>query len=110
MKLAEALQERADINRSIEQLNSRLNNNILVQEGEKPAEDPMKLKNELDACVERLAYLVAHINKTNCMTMVDGQTLTELIAKKMPLHSRFAFIVISYAPEAKPLIVRGILR
>ena len=82
MKLAEALQERADINRSIEQLNSRLNNNILVQEGEKPAEDPMKLKNELDACVERLAYLVAHINKTNCMTMVDGQTLTELIAKK----------------------------
>ena len=48
MKLAEALQERADINRSIEQLNSRLNNNILVQEGEKPAEDPMKLKNELE--------------------------------------------------------------
>ena len=82
MKLAEALQERADINRSIEQLNSRLNNNILVQEGEKPAEDPMKLKNELDACIERLAYLVTHINKTNCMTMVDGQTLTELIAKK----------------------------
>ncbi len=33
MKLAEALQERADLNRKIEQLKSRLNNNVLVQEG-----------------------------------------------------------------------------
>lgn len=35
MKLAEALQERADINRNIEQLKNRLNNNVLVQEGGK---------------------------------------------------------------------------
>ena len=40
MKLAEALQERADLNRNIEQLRSRLRNNVLVQEGEQPAEDP----------------------------------------------------------------------
>lgn len=33
MKLAEALQERADINRNIEQLKNRLNHNVLVQEG-----------------------------------------------------------------------------
>ena len=30
MKLAEALQERADINHNIEQLKNRLNNNVLV--------------------------------------------------------------------------------
>ena len=48
MKLAEALQERADINRKIEQLKVRLNNNVLVQEGEKTAEDPDQLKQELD--------------------------------------------------------------
>lgn len=82
MKLAEALQERADINRNIEQLKNRLNNNVLVQEGEKAAEEPERLKQELDSSIERLAYLISHINLTNCGTSIDGQTLTELIAKK----------------------------
>ena len=36
MKLAEALQERADLNIRIQQLRSRLENNALVQEGEQP--------------------------------------------------------------------------
>ena len=82
MKLAEALQERADLNRKIEQLKSRLNNNVLVQEGEQTAESPEQLKQELDSSLERLTYLMAQINKTNCETNVDGQTLTELIARK----------------------------
>lgn len=58
MKLAEVLQERADINRKIEQLKDRLKNNVLVQEGEKTAEEPEKLKQELDRAVERLEYLI----------------------------------------------------
>lgn len=82
MKLAEALQERADLNRAIEQLHSRLDNNTLVQEGETPAESPSDLKRELDSSLERLAYLIARINITNCQTECDGQSLTELIAKK----------------------------
>lgn len=82
MKLAEALQERADLNRKIEQLQDRLNNNVLVQEGEQTAEDPKKLKYELDSSTLRLADLIAHINQTNCTTIVEGQTLTALIAKK----------------------------
>lgn len=82
MKLAEALQERADLNRAIEQLHSRLDNNTLVQDGETPAEDPCCLKRELDSSLERLAYLIARINITNCQTECDGQSLTELIAKK----------------------------
>lgn len=65
MKLAEALQERADLNRKIEQLKSRLNNNVLVQEGEQTAESPEQLKQELDSSLERLAYLLAQINRTN---------------------------------------------
>lgn len=82
MKLAEALQERADLNRAVEQLKSRLNNNVLVQHGEKTVENPERLKQELDCAIDRLTYLIAHINKTNCETKVDGQTLTELIAAK----------------------------
>lgn len=82
MKLAEALQERADLNRNIEQLKDRLVHNVLVQEGEQPAENPEKLKQELDASIFRLSYLIAHINETNCKTFVDGKSLTEMIAQK----------------------------
>lgn len=90
MKLAEALQERADLNRNIEQLKNRLKNNVLVQEGEKTAEEPEKLKQQLDASIERLAYLISRINLTNCRTKVDGQTLTELIAKKDSLSLKIS--------------------
>ena len=82
MKLAEALQERADLNRRIAELEGRLKNNALVQEGELPVEDPAELKQELDAALERLAYLIACINQTNSQVWVDGLTLTEWIAKK----------------------------
>lgn len=82
MKLAEALQERADLNRNIEQLKNRLNSNVLVQEGETTAEEPEKLKQALDASIARLTQLMARINQTNCVTVVEGQTLTEMIAKK----------------------------
>lgn len=90
MKLAEALQERADLNRNIEQLKNRLKNNVLVQEGEKTAEEPEKLKQQLDASIERLAYLISRINLTNCRTKVNGQTLTELIAKKDTLSLKIS--------------------
>ncbi|MBQ4474234.1 MAG: DIP1984 family protein [Lachnospiraceae bacterium] len=88
MKLAEALQERADLNRSIEQLRSRIQMNVLVQEGEKPAEDPQRLIKELEESLARLEELICKINLTNCKTVVDGQTLTELIAKKDVLKLR----------------------
>ena len=49
MKLAETLQERADLNRRIEQLRYRLSNNVLVQEGEKPLRTPAALLEELES-------------------------------------------------------------
>lgn len=82
MKLAEALQERADLNRNIAQLKNRLSMNALIQEGEKANEDPRALKRELDHSVERLAYLLSKINLTNSKVTIDGLTLTEIIAKK----------------------------
>ena len=62
MKLAEALQERADLNRKIEELKRRLHNVILVQEGEEPAEDPAVLLAQLDEATGRLERLMAAIN------------------------------------------------
>ena len=82
MKLAEALQERADLNCNIEQLRARLINNAIVQENEKPAEDPKVLIKELDSSTARLEELMRRINQTNCATVSDGCTITELIDKK----------------------------
>ena len=86
MKLAEALQERADLNRRIEQL--RLSNNVLVQEGEKPLEDPAALLEELESSFTRLEWLIARINLTNCAVKVEGRSLTELIARRDVLSLR----------------------
>ena len=82
MKLAEALQERADLSYTIDQLNTRLLNNACVQEGEKPAEDPKELLATLDAMIIRLRDIIARINKTNCNTIVDGLSITDLIARR----------------------------
>lgn len=88
MKLAEALQERADLNRRIEQLRYRLSNNVLVQEGEKPLEDPAALLEELESSFTRLEWLIARINLANCAVKVEGRSLTELIARRDVLSLR----------------------
>ncbi len=82
MKLAEALQERADLNRNIANLRDRLERVILVQEGEEPVENPGDLLRELNESIRRLEYLMAAINHTNDRTTAVGMTLTQLIAKK----------------------------
>ena len=82
MKLAEALILRADIQKRIEQLKSRLADNAKVQEGERPSEEPKVLLAELDALSGELERLIVRINLTNCTAKVDGKSLTELIAKR----------------------------
>ncbi len=88
MKLAQALQERADINTKIEQLKQRLYACVYVQEGDVPDEDVASLLKELDESHKRLAQLIAGINKANNEIFADGKTLTELIAVRDVLHSQ----------------------
>ena len=90
MKLAEALQERADLNRKLAQLQQRLEINCIVQEGETPAEEPAELLSEFNEAADRLQALIAAINLTNSATSVDGTTLTELIAARDVLSVRLA--------------------
>ena len=72
----------------IEQLRYRLSNNVLVQEGEKPLEDPAALLEELESSFTRLEWLIARINLTNCAVKVEGRSLTELIARRDVLSLR----------------------
>ena len=92
MKLATALSERADVQRRLSQLQTRLNNNAKVQEGEEPAEAPAALLKEMDALLERLEWLMTRINLTNSATLVEGKTLTELLASRDCLSKRLSLM------------------
>ncbi len=81
MKLAEALILRANLQTRLEKLKARLLQNALVQEGDKPAEDPLKLLQEMEQVADELATLVQQINRTNLETRLnDEQTLTDALA------------------------------
>ncbi len=83
MKLAEALMLRADMKKRIEQLKQRLMRNAKVQEGEKPAEDPQSLLDEVEKLSEELVNLIQKINKTNSATVIDGGiTVADAIARR----------------------------
>jgi len=82
MKLAEALAERADLQKRIEQTRARLKNNAWVQEGERPAEDPTSLEKELAALCDQLEKLIARINLTNAAAVEDGVSITALLARR----------------------------
>jgi DNA repair exonuclease SbcCD ATPase subunit len=92
MKLAEALQERADLCKKIDQLRYRLESNATVQEGEQTAENPAELLEELNTAIDRLDYLVARINLTNCTVKADGKTLTEIISEKDSLAKKHSIL------------------
>ncbi len=88
MKLAEALAIRKDTQKRIEQLKSRILNNVRIQEGDEPSESPSELMKELDSCLNELQSLVYLINKTNMHIVSDGKTLTQLMAEKDILGMR----------------------
>ena len=92
MKLATALSERADLQRRLSELGTRLNNNAKVQEGEKPSEDPKELLKELDECMSRLEELIARINRTNSQTVCDGKSISDLIARRDCLKERIGIM------------------
>lgn len=106
MKLAEALNLRADIKKRMGQLNMRLQRNALVQEGEQPAENPAVLLKELDELSTQLEELILRINLTNAKTLSDGKTLTELISHKDTLRIKID-IMRSFLDEASRKVSRG---
>ena len=82
MKLAEALSKRSQLMEKVYQLKVRLNDCIKGQEGDVPAESPDSVIKELDRTLEELGSLIYHINLTNTLTEVEGQTITSLLAMR----------------------------
>jgi uncharacterized protein YPO0396 len=68
-----------------------LEDNVKVQEGDEPAEDPNELMKELDECLNRLEELIWRINLTNVKTVNEaGKTVTQLMAEKDVLTLRIS--------------------
>ena len=92
MKLAEALQIRADLQKRIAQMQTRLNNNATVQQGTQPAENPDGLLAETDRLFAQLEELMTRINLTNAQAASDGTTLTALIARRDCMKQKIAIL------------------
>ncbi len=105
MKLATALSERADLQKRISELSTRLNNNAKVQEGEKPSEEPAALLAELDADYARLEELISRINRTNNVTKCGEKTISDLIAKRDCLKDKIR-IMRDFLNEASEKVSR----
>lgn len=106
MKLAEALILRADLQKRLEQLRSRLTASALVQEGEEPAEDPRTLLKELDQVTGELQDLIARINLTNAAEQREGSTLTELLSRREVLQQKIS-VLQSLLDTASHTVMRG---
>lgn len=88
MKLAEALIERSNLQKELAVLQYRINENVRVQEGDIPAEDPNELSKTYIEKQGRLTYLIQKINYTNSNTKFDdAMTIADALAKRDGLES-----------------------
>ena len=93
MKLAEALIQRADHRKRLDQLRERLVGVARVQEGDAPAEDPAALLAEVERTAAGLTLLIQRINRTNSATPLDdGRTIADAIAERDTLQLRHSII------------------
>jgi hypothetical protein len=91
--LGEALNQRADLQKRIAQLGERLRANVLLQEGDQPAESPDDLLTELGRAWDELEALIAKINQTNAASRLpSGGTVTEALARRDVLAMRTSAI------------------
>jgi len=114
LKLAEALANRADLRRRVEQMRGRLQKSALVQEGESPPEDPQKLLEELERIVSELEEYVRRINRTNLSATLSGgeTTLTDALARRDALTLRYGNLktLVSAASDRVPRYGRAEIR
>lgn len=103
MKLAEALLLRADIQKKLASLQARAQKYVIVQEGEKPAEDPNELLRQIDAISGELERLVFAINKANIEHgLKSGQSLTGALARRDALVLRHSILQSVADAASKP--------
>lgn len=89
MKLAEALNERKELQNRLDRLHERLTANVRVQEGDAPSESPDALFALLDETSTALQTLIVRIARTNVETVLEGRTLADWVAERDVAQRRF---------------------
>ncbi|WP_440709700.1 DIP1984 family protein [Herbiconiux sp. YIM B11900] len=101
MRLAEALLERAELQKRSEALQARIVANASYQEGETPTEDAAELLEECLGVLGELERLVTAVNLTNATVLTtatstaggEGRTVTSLLAERETLRARHSILV-----------------
>lgn len=89
MKLAEALIERANLQRRLDALKERMTANARIAEGDTPAEDAMALLAEYERNAALLLDYIRRINVTNLSAHLEpGLSLMDAIAQRDILRKR----------------------
>lgn len=83
MKLAEALLLRSDLQTKLASLQQRINNNVLIQEGDAPSEDPNTLIQEAFSINTELHRMIEKIHSTNAQAKTStGRSMLSLLNER----------------------------
>ena len=83
MKLAEALLLRSDLQTKLASLQQRINNNVIIQEGDQPSEDPTVLLAEAFQINAELHGLIQRIHQTNAQSQtLQGNALLNVLNQR----------------------------
>ncbi|WP_227430040.1 DIP1984 family protein [Psychrobacter sp. I-STPA6b] len=94
MKLAEALLIRSDMQKKLAQIKGRIRNNVKVQEGDTPSEDPNELLLQASQIISELNQLVERIHRTNATaTTENGQSMLTLLVERDMLETRHKLLL-----------------
>lgn len=94
MKLAEALLIRSDMQKKLAQLKARIKNNVKVQEGDTPSEDPNELLLQASQIITELNSLIEQIHRTNAIAKTDkGQSMLTLLVDRDTLEMRHKLLL-----------------
>ncbi len=102
MKLSEALAERSELTRKLQELRERIVRNAKYQDGGKPAEDPTELLKVFLATSVECSDLIVRINSTNnSISLLDGTAMVQALANRDRLKSTHSLLK-TLAAEATP--------
>ena len=94
MKLAEALLIRSDMQKKLAQTKGRICNNVKVQDGDTPSEDPNALMIEASQIISELSNLIERIHRTNAIAQTDkGQSMLTLLVERDTLEMRHKLLI-----------------
>lgn len=93
MKLAEALLLRSDLQTKLASLQQRINNNILIQEGDSASEDANALIQEAFAVNTELHQLIERIHYTNAQAQtIHGRALLNVLNQRDQLTQQHRIV------------------